>query len=269
MHAISLSFPREDMNRSHRPLSNIRCPCMHAKLLLHVWLIATPWTVVCQAPLSVGSSRQEYWSGLPSRGSPRPWDWTHITCSSCIHEPPGEAHQTSLVTCFSFQAALGWWRGWGKVMTSSPGGASLSPVSNPGLINLGQAAGLFCLETHVSDWNDSSERPSLMEQLSSGGTNARGGYWLLHDLLRSSAFLLHRPAFSWLNWTSLRCFELQPALGLFPTPEPLAPSLHSWPSVLYIQIKDSPCPITSPLLLVNPNEGHPFRSCRILSPDSR
>ena len=26
---------------------------------------ATPWTVVHQAPLSMGFSRQEYWSGLP------------------------------------------------------------------------------------------------------------------------------------------------------------------------------------------------------------
>ena len=26
---------------------------------------ATPWTVACQAPLSVGFPRQEYWSGLP------------------------------------------------------------------------------------------------------------------------------------------------------------------------------------------------------------
>ena len=29
------------------------------------WLFATPWTVACQAPLSVELSRQEYWSGLP------------------------------------------------------------------------------------------------------------------------------------------------------------------------------------------------------------
>ena len=27
--------------------------------------LATPWTVTCQAPLSIGFSRQEYWSGLP------------------------------------------------------------------------------------------------------------------------------------------------------------------------------------------------------------
>ena len=26
---------------------------------------ATPWAVACQAPLSMGFSRQEYWSGLP------------------------------------------------------------------------------------------------------------------------------------------------------------------------------------------------------------
>ena len=35
------------------------------KLLSRVQLFATPWTVACQAPLSMGFSRQEYWSGLP------------------------------------------------------------------------------------------------------------------------------------------------------------------------------------------------------------
>ena len=33
--------------------------------LSHVQLFVTPWTVACQAPLSIGFSRQEYWSGLP------------------------------------------------------------------------------------------------------------------------------------------------------------------------------------------------------------
>ena len=27
--------------------------------------LATPWTLACQAPLSMGFSRQEYWGGLP------------------------------------------------------------------------------------------------------------------------------------------------------------------------------------------------------------
>ena len=38
---------------------------MHAQLLSHVRLFATLWTVACQAPPSMGFSRQEYWSGLP------------------------------------------------------------------------------------------------------------------------------------------------------------------------------------------------------------
>ena len=35
------------------------------KLLSHVWLLATPWTIAYQAPPSMGFSRQEYWSGVP------------------------------------------------------------------------------------------------------------------------------------------------------------------------------------------------------------
>ena len=35
---------------------------------------ATPWTVVHQAPLSMGFSRHEYWSGLPF---PPPGDLPH------------------------------------------------------------------------------------------------------------------------------------------------------------------------------------------------
>ena len=34
-------------------------------VLSHVRLSATPWSMACQAPLSVGFSRQEHWSGLP------------------------------------------------------------------------------------------------------------------------------------------------------------------------------------------------------------
>ena len=28
-------------------------------------ILVTPWTVACKAPLSMGFSKQEYWSGLP------------------------------------------------------------------------------------------------------------------------------------------------------------------------------------------------------------
>ena len=40
----------------------------------HVWFFVTQWTVAHRAPLSMGISRQEYWSGLPC---PSPG---HLSC---------------------------------------------------------------------------------------------------------------------------------------------------------------------------------------------
>ena len=53
------------------------------KLLSRVRLLATPWTTAYQASLSIGFSRQEYWSGVPL---PSPikelriskWDHPHL-----------------------------------------------------------------------------------------------------------------------------------------------------------------------------------------------
>ena len=42
--------------------------------LSHVWLFASPWTLVLQAPLSMGFPRQKCWSGLPF---PPPGDHTN------------------------------------------------------------------------------------------------------------------------------------------------------------------------------------------------
>ena len=50
----------------------------------------TPWTVACQAPLSMGFSRQEYWSGLPF---PSPGDLPDLGIklrSPLTSEPPGK-----------------------------------------------------------------------------------------------------------------------------------------------------------------------------------
>ena len=44
---------------------SIVCRKVKVKSLSCVWLFATPWTVAYQGPLSMGFSRQEYWSGLP------------------------------------------------------------------------------------------------------------------------------------------------------------------------------------------------------------
>ena len=63
-------------------------------LLSCVWPLVTPWTVAHQAPLSMGFSRQKYWSGLPF---PSPEDLPHtgieprshaLQADSLPSEPP-------------------------------------------------------------------------------------------------------------------------------------------------------------------------------------
>ena len=51
------------------------------KSLSCVQFFTTPWTVAYQAPLSMGFSRQEYWSGLPF---PSPGDLPNPGNVSCI-----------------------------------------------------------------------------------------------------------------------------------------------------------------------------------------
>ena len=67
---------------------------MYAQLLS---CIMTPWTVACQAPLSMGFPRQEYWSELPfsSPGDlPNPWikpaspETPGLACWFLTTEPP-------------------------------------------------------------------------------------------------------------------------------------------------------------------------------------
>ena len=43
----------------------VYCACVLSRFS-HVWLFGTPWTLACQAPLSMGFARQEYCSGLLS-----------------------------------------------------------------------------------------------------------------------------------------------------------------------------------------------------------
>ena len=57
------------------------------KSLSHVRLSVTPWTVAYQAPLSMGFSRQEYWSGLPCpppEESSQPSNRSQVSYVSCI-----------------------------------------------------------------------------------------------------------------------------------------------------------------------------------------
>ena len=50
------------------------------KLLSCVRLFETPWTAAYQAPLSMGFSRQEYWSGVPLPSPPRTPKMSETRC---------------------------------------------------------------------------------------------------------------------------------------------------------------------------------------------
>ena len=56
-------------------------PSVVVQLLSHVQLFATPWTLACQAPLSMEFSRQEYWSVL---SFPSPGDLPNPCCLICF-----------------------------------------------------------------------------------------------------------------------------------------------------------------------------------------
>ena len=58
---VSCSLRRSHSNESEEPCKFGEI--LKVKLLSHVRLFATPWTVAYQAPPSMEFSRQEYWSG--------------------------------------------------------------------------------------------------------------------------------------------------------------------------------------------------------------
>ena len=76
--------------------TEIKCkPTCCCYLLSCVQLFATPWTMAHQAPLSMGFSRQEYWSGVPF---PPPGD---------LHDPGIEAASPALIGGFFTAEPLG------------------------------------------------------------------------------------------------------------------------------------------------------------------
>ena len=73
------------------------------KSLSHVQLFTTPWIVACQAPLFMGFSRQEYWSGLPL---PSPGDLpdpgigpgsSTLQADFLLSEPPGQPRSSQTI----------------------------------------------------------------------------------------------------------------------------------------------------------------------------
>ena len=106
---LFFSLPKECKPDHHliqhilsRPGIFLPTPCFikekeREKSLSHVRLFATPWTIAYHAPLSMGFSKQEYWSGLPI---PSPKDLLDpgikprspaLQADALSSEPPGKS----------------------------------------------------------------------------------------------------------------------------------------------------------------------------------
>ena len=62
---IKLPTSIESYKKQDNPPSKSTSPFSSVQSLSRVRLLVTPWTAAYQAPLSMGFSRQEYWSGVP------------------------------------------------------------------------------------------------------------------------------------------------------------------------------------------------------------
>ena len=118
-----------------------------------IWLFVIPWTVAYQDPLSMGFSRQEYWSGLPF---PSPGDLPDQGLNPCL--PPCRqtlyhlSHQGSL-SCTKFLGpahAL-----WTVLSAAPPGirwGAHLLPCRFPGRSSQLSPPSVVWVTPHPAGW---------------------------------------------------------------------------------------------------------------------
>ena len=134
---------------------------MKVKSLSRVRLLATPWTAAYQAPLSMGFSRQEYWSGLlfPSPGDlPDPGiepGFPTLEADTLTSEPPGKPNLHSI--CQQIWKTQQWPQDWKRsVFIPIPKKGSPKQCSN------------YCtiaLISHASNAQNSPSQASAMHEL--------------------------------------------------------------------------------------------------------
>ena len=134
---------------------------MCAQSLSCVRLFATPGTVAHQAPLSLGFSKQEYWSGFSS---------VHFSRSVVSHCLQPHRLQYTRLPCpsptpraYSNSCPLSWW--WHPTISSSvvpfssclqsfpaSGSFPISQLFASGGQSIGVSASISVLPMHIQDW---------------------------------------------------------------------------------------------------------------------
>ena len=160
--------------------------------LSHVWLSVTTWTVTCQAPLSMGLSRQAYCSGLPlpspgdlpdpgiDAGSPvlqanslpskLPWKHHQFSCSVMSNSLWLHGLQHTRLPCpsptpraYSSSSPLSWWSHptisssvvpFSSRLQSFPtsGSFSIMPFFPSGSQSFGVSAPASVFPMNIQDW---------------------------------------------------------------------------------------------------------------------
>ena len=170
-------------------------------MLSHVQLFATPWTVACQAPLSIEFSRQEYWSGLPC---PPPGDFANPgiepSLCGCLEfyypsSPPCSIVWVIVYLCeVAFLAALSpttllpphlqkngaYLSGWMHICISC---IALKVESGLDSTSLNSLGGLICSNLHSIPCGHSAQYffSSLAPEAASPHGGEKGGNYSLRD----------------------------------------------------------------------------------------
>ena len=123
-----------------------------AQSLSRVWLCATPWTLACLAPLSMGFPGKN--SGVGCHfllwGSSQPRDQTHVSCVSCLMDSVGEGEggkiwengiETCKISCRKWFYFFLWFE-----MTSISFTFLISlPKTSSGILNRSARVGILAL----------------------------------------------------------------------------------------------------------------------------
>ncbi|XP_055286143.1 guanine nucleotide-binding protein subunit alpha-15 isoform X2 [Moschus berezovskii] len=120
------SFPVDSFESQPKQGPHVAFGCCSVQSLSRVRLIGTPWTVACQAPLSLEFSRQEHWSGLPF---PSSGDLPDSGIKPMSLASPALLHCMHVGSLFSNKGSNPCSLQWKcRVLTTGPSGMSLYSI---------------------------------------------------------------------------------------------------------------------------------------------
>ena len=181
--------------------------CMYAQSM---WLSVTLWTVDCQAPLSMGFYRQEYWSVLPF---PSPGDLPNpgikpaspaLTGRFFTTEPPGKPFRRSASGQNSYSKSKCFWETKSVNYSNRVPGARFSWNSFNACIPPDEAFSVYSQPTtlvHCRKCKKTQQKQSCKKQQKSAAkAKANKSFTNVALIYYSQSCSLFKPSFSFFIW---------------------------------------------------------------------